>query len=94
MTQGTYLQVPRLCFEEMAPQSFEDLRSRNLSYLESQQFKNGKPFTKAGGNRWHIAYKEPSKKTGSRLLRSLRSFLAISRDKGTVTQRNRRKLYS
>ncbi|CAP91590.1 Pc13g05210 [Penicillium rubens Wisconsin 54-1255] len=59
------LTSPRLCFEEMAPQSFEDLRSRNLSHLENQQFKNGKPFTKAGGNRWYIAYKEPSKKTGS-----------------------------
>ncbi|CRL30144.1 Cyclin-like F-box [Penicillium camemberti] len=88
------LTSPRLCFEEMAPQSFEDLRSRNLSHLENQQFKNGKPFTKAGGNRWYIAYKEPSKKTGSRLLRSLLSVLAISRDKGTVTRRNKRKLYS
>ncbi|KAJ5415424.1 hypothetical protein N7465_004119 [Penicillium sp. CMV-2018d] len=53
------LTSPSLCFEEMAPQSFGDLRSRNLSYLENQQFKNGKPFTKAGGNR--CAFKENGK---------------------------------
>lgn len=51
---------PRLCFENMAPQSFEDLRSRNLSYLRQQKYKNGQPFFKArGDDSWHISYEKP-----------------------------------
>lgn len=34
---------PRLCFEDIASQSFEDLQSRNLSYLRDQQHKNAMP---------------------------------------------------
>lgn len=81
---------PRLCFEDMAPQSFEDLRSRNLSYLRDQQYKNVMPFIAAGLNVWYISYKEPSKKR--EFLRSLLRRLAISRENRTIAKRTRQKL--
>ncbi|KAJ5498647.1 hypothetical protein N7453_007698 [Penicillium expansum] len=34
----------------MAPQSFEDLQSRNLSYLRDQKYKTAMPFIAAGLN--------------------------------------------
>lgn len=34
---------PRLCFEGEAPESFEDLRSRNLSYLKDHHYKRVMP---------------------------------------------------
>lgn len=64
-------QSPRLCFEETAPQSFEELRSRNLSYLKDQQYKNGLPFIAGEPNFWYISYKEPSKKKRIEFLHSL-----------------------
>lgn len=36
-TEHLLTTIPRLCFEDKAPQSFEDLQSRNLSYLKDQQ---------------------------------------------------------
>lgn len=83
-------QSPRLCFEDTASQSFEDLRSRNLSYLRDQQYKKVMPFTAAGRNVWHISYKEPSKKVRMKFLRSLLGRWAISRKNGTVAERTRR----
>ncbi|CRL25341.1 Cyclin-like F-box [Penicillium camemberti] len=56
--------IPRLCFEEKAPQSFEDLQSGNLSYLRDQQYKNVMPFIAAGIDVWYMSYKDPSKKKG------------------------------
>lgn len=55
-------QSPRACFEDMTSLSFEDLRSRNLSYLRDRDYKKGKPFVREGKNYYHISYKEPSKK--------------------------------
>lgn len=54
-------QSPRVCFEDMAPLSFEDLRSRNLSYLCNERYKKGKPFVRQERGVYHISYKEPSK---------------------------------
>lgn len=78
---------PRLCFEDMAPQSFEDLRSRNLSYLRDQQYKKVMPFI-AGLNLWHISYKEPSKRRRIKSLCSSLGRSAISRENGTVAERS------
>ncbi|KAJ5486591.1 hypothetical protein N7530_000891 [Penicillium desertorum] len=52
---------PRLWFEDMAPQSFEDLRSLNLSYLRDEQYENVMSVI-PGRNIWYISYKQPSKK--------------------------------
>ncbi|CAG7949319.1 unnamed protein product [Penicillium nalgiovense] len=52
---------PRLWFEDMASQSFEDLRSLNLSYLRNEQYKKVMSVI-AGRNVWYISYKKPSKK--------------------------------
>lgn len=57
-----FLQSPRICFEDMATQSIDDLRSRNLSYLRDQQYKRVMPFTAAELDVWHISYTEPWKK--------------------------------
>lgn len=83
-------QSPRLCFEDLAPQSFEDLRSRNLSYLRNQQYKNVMPFIAAGLNLWRISYREPSKKGTIKSLWSLLGRSAISLESGTVAERTRR----
>ncbi|KAJ5283221.1 hypothetical protein N7505_001201 [Penicillium chrysogenum] len=47
---------PRLWFEDMAPQSFEDSRSLNLSYLRDEQYKNVMSVI-PGRNIWYISYK-------------------------------------
>lgn len=51
---------PRLCFEKTTSCSYEELQSRNLGYLNDQQYKNGKPF-QAAWDYWYISYKEPMK---------------------------------
>jgi hypothetical protein len=59
------LQSPRTCFENTSSLSFEDLRSRNISYLRGDRYKEGGPFAleRAGSACvWHISYKEPSKR--------------------------------
>lgn len=52
---------PRLCFEVQSPESFEQLKSRNLYFLRESRYKKGKPFVKEVCGLWHISYKEPSK---------------------------------
>lgn len=55
------LQSPRKCFESTASLSFQDLRSRNISYLRDDRYKKGKPFDyEKELCFWHISYKEPS----------------------------------
>lgn len=83
--------IPRLCFEEKAPQSFEDLQSRNLSYLRDQQHKNVMPFIAAGINVWYMSYKDPSKKKGRGIefLRSLLRRSPISRENRTIAKRTK-----
>lgn len=49
---------PRSCFETTSRQSFEDLQSRNLSYLANQQYRHFMAFIRP--NLWHISYEEPS----------------------------------
>jgi hypothetical protein len=39
---------PRKCFEDMGSLSFEDLRSRNISYLRGDQYEKGRPFVQGG----------------------------------------------
>jgi hypothetical protein len=57
------LQSPRTCFENVASLSFEDLRSRNISYLRGDQYKRSRLFSYDYQFRvWHISYKEPCKK--------------------------------
>lgn len=59
---------PRICFEEVASESFEELQARNLSYLEGNRFQKGKPFRIDDTHRkkpfWYIAYKDPSRRWG------------------------------
>lgn len=45
---------PRLCYEQRAPQSFKDLRSRNRYYLRNQRYKYEEPFREAGPSFWEI----------------------------------------
>ncbi|KAJ5999955.1 hypothetical protein N7481_000364 [Penicillium waksmanii] len=58
---------PRLYFEEQAPDWFEELRDRNLSYLKDEQYKKDGLFEEypfeypLNPSTWHISYKEPSK---------------------------------
>lgn len=52
-------QNPRSCFESMARRSYEDLLSRNSSYLRDQQYKNGEPFIATGQGLWYIPHKDP-----------------------------------
>lgn len=77
---------PRLCFECKAPQSFEDLRSSNLAYLENQQYKRVMPFAAAGLDLWHISYTEPSKRGRTGLLQSLLGRLVTSYDSETPVE--------
>lgn len=74
---------PRLCFEDEASEPFEDLRSRNLSYLNDRQYKRAMPCI-AQLNLWHISYTEP--KAG--LLQSLLGRLVIARDRGERIRRD------
>jgi hypothetical protein len=53
---------PRSCFEDTAPQSLEELRSHNFSYIKDQRYKNVMPSLSTSQNLWHISYKEPSEK--------------------------------
>lgn len=53
---------PRACFENTAPQSLEELRSHNLSYIKDQRYKIVMPLLSGSRNLWHVSYKEPSKK--------------------------------
>jgi len=84
-------QSPRSCFEDIAPQSFEDLQSHNLSYLRDQRYKTVMPFVGLCTDLWHISYKEPSNKSTSKFLRSLLGRSAIFRESGLLTERTRRK---
>lgn len=63
-------QKARLRFEKSAPQSFEEIRSRNLSYLKDQEYKRIMPFN-ARDSFWHIQYKDPSVNRMSNFLWSL-----------------------
>lgn len=54
---------PRLRFENVSRQSFEELRSYNLSFLRDHRYKQDMPFSPEL-NLWHISYKEPSKGWG------------------------------
>lgn len=57
------LRSPRTCFENTASLSFEDLRSRNISYLRGDLYKKGGSFAfERTDSVWHISYKEPSKR--------------------------------
>lgn len=59
------LQSPRTCFENTTSLSFEDLRSRNISYLRDDRYKKGGAFVSDKANAlWHMSYKEPSKGWG------------------------------
>ncbi|CAI7614300.1 unnamed protein product [Penicillium pancosmium] len=40
---ATKVKSPNLCYENQAPESFEKLRERNISYLNGERYK-GKPF--------------------------------------------------
>lgn len=58
-------QSPRTCFENTTSLSFEDFRSRNISYLCGDRYKQGEPFAVArAGHAYHISYKEPSRRWG------------------------------
>lgn len=76
---------PRSCFEDMTPQSLEDLRSRNLSHLKDQQYKVAMSFHESK-QLWHISYKEPPKKGRIGSLWSMVRRSAISREIGTVVR--------
>lgn len=54
------LRSARLCFEDQAPETFDRLRERNLSYLKGAKYKKGYPFVKNSRDLWHISYKDPS----------------------------------
>lgn len=57
------LQSPRKCFENTASLSLKDFRSRNISYLRGDRYREGEPFAAGRGQSlWHISYKEPQKK--------------------------------
>ena len=89
-TEHLLTTTPRLCFEHKAPQSFEELQSRNLSYLRDQHYKNVMPFIAAGLNVWYMSYKEPSKKRGKGIefLRSLLRRSPMSREKYDYREMN------
>ena len=59
---------PRSCFEHAASQSFEDLRTRNLSYLHDEQYKDVMSFNPWSGRSsrslWFCLYKEPQHTLG------------------------------
>lgn len=92
-TERLVMGVPRFCFEDMAPQSFEDLQSRNLSYLRDQKYKTPMPFIAAGLNVWYMSCKEPPKKRGRGIetLRSLLRHSTLSRENRTIAKTTRQK---
>lgn len=54
------LQSPRKSFEKTTSLSFKGLRSRNISYLRGDRYKNGGPFDfEELGRVWHISYQDP-----------------------------------
>ncbi|CAG8410165.1 unnamed protein product [Penicillium salamii] len=58
LSSSLMLQSPRVCFERTASLSFQDLRSRNISYLRGDRYKKGQPFTyEQKPDFWHISYK-------------------------------------
>lgn len=65
LPRSLMLPSPRTCFENATSLSFEDLRSRNISYLRGDQYKKGSIFAfDMAGIVWHISYKEPFKTSG------------------------------
>lgn len=63
-------QKARLRFEKSASQSFEEIGSRNLSYLKGHKYKSVMCFN-ATEKFWHIKYKNPSVNRVSNFLWSL-----------------------
>lgn len=51
---------PRQCFEDIAPQSFRDLKSHNLAYLKNQRYK--KAMRRASRDLYWVPYKESLKR--------------------------------
>ena len=43
---------PRMCFEESAPESFQEVTSRNLSYLENHRYQKDARFTASEDGFW------------------------------------------
>jgi hypothetical protein len=68
LPQSMMTKSPRLCYENQSPESFEELRTRNLSYLTKGRYRKGKPLVRLGQWLWYIPYKEPSKKGRGNLL--------------------------
>lgn len=68
LPQSMMTKSPRLCYENQSPESFEELRTRNLSYLTKGRYRKGKPLVSLGQWLWYIPYKEPSKKGRGNLL--------------------------
>lgn len=52
---------PRMCFEELAPESFQEVTSRNLSYLENHRYRKDARFTASEDGFWYTPYKDPGK---------------------------------
>lgn len=62
LPQSMMTQSPRLCYENQSPETFEQLRVRNLSYLTKGKYNKEKPLVRLGSLwTWYIPYKEPSK---------------------------------
>lgn len=65
-------QCPKRRFEKTAPQSLNDLRLRNTSYLRDKQYKKIMRYAR-GWSTWHDPFREPSTKTIINFGRSLQA---------------------
>ncbi|KAJ5611606.1 hypothetical protein N7528_008711 [Penicillium herquei] len=77
--------TPRLCFEDIAPETFEELRARNLCSLRNKKFHRSQQYQTvmsstcgyAGGYVWYIWYKVPSRKRVRIIHETLKSLLDL-----------------
>lgn len=69
-------QSPKQRFEETAPQSFRELRHRNIAYLKDKEYRRIMRYSRNWGV-WHSPFREPSTSRIINLGRSLLAFFGM-----------------